>query len=132
MTSLVCLQDMNLQPIGIVGELLVAGENVAQEYINQPELTSKAFIRNPFDAGGHFPRMYRTGDLARRLPNGRIQFVGRRDAQVKIRGFRVEIAEVVVTLLRHPALTRAEGLLKKDRLVAYVTPSIDTATVSSV
>ena len=81
---------MNLQPIGIVGELVVAGENVAQEYINQPELTKKAFIRNPFDRSGSFPRMYRTGDLARRLPQGRIQFVGRRDAQVKIRGFRVD------------------------------------------
>eukprot|EP00958_Prasinococcus_capsulatus_P014060 scaffold1466_cov385-Prasinococcus_capsulatus_cf.AAC.9 len=131
-------KEMQLQPIGVVGELIVAGENVAQEYINQPELTNKAFIANPFDTGAHeggpgkFPRMYRTGDLARRLPNGRVQFVGRRDAQVKIRGFRVEIAEVVVALLQNEAISRAEVLLKKDVLVAYVTPSLDEATKAKI
>jgi amino acid adenylation domain-containing protein len=73
-------EEGQLQPEGVVGELWIAGDNVAQGYIRNPELTAAQFVANPFDAAR--PRAYRTGDFARWLPGGRIQFMGRRDAQV--------------------------------------------------
>lgn len=69
-----------LNPVGVVGELWIAGPNVAQGYIRNPELTAQQFVPNPFDPAR--PRLYKTGDFARRLPSGSIQFMGRRDAQV--------------------------------------------------
>lgn len=110
-----------VQPAGVVGELWIAGANVAQGYLNQPELTADRFITNPFDSKK--PRLYRTGDFARRLSDGRVQFVGRRDAQVKIRGFRVEMREIVDAVLEGCAtLQRAEVSLVDDRLVAFIAP----------
>ena len=81
-------------PVGAVGELWISGFGVAKGYLNKPELTEKAFLRNPFCDAPGFDCIYRTGDIVRRLPDGKIDFVGRKDEQVKIRGFRIELTEV--------------------------------------
>ena len=80
--------DLKLLPIGIPGELCIAGDGLARGYLNQPELTAEKFIDNPFEPG---TRLYRTGDLARWLADGTVEFLGRIDDQVKIRGFRIEV-----------------------------------------
>lgn len=86
--------DDRLRPVpaGIVGELYIGGAGVARGYLNRENLSSALFVANPFREPPQ--RMYRTGDLSRQLPDGNIEFLGRRDRQVKIRGFRVELGEV--------------------------------------
>jgi fengycin family lipopeptide synthetase D len=84
---------------GVVGELYIAGDNLARGYLNRHELTAEKFMRDPFFNG---ERMYRTGDLARWLPDGNIEFIGRIDDQVKIRGYRIEIGEIEHKLIQHP------------------------------
>ncbi|MBR1469605.1 MAG: amino acid adenylation domain-containing protein [Prevotella sp.] len=88
-------------PVGASGELWVSGPQVSRGYLNRPEKTAEVFIDNPFntqnsspDTPNPFSRVYRTGDIVRYLPDGNIQFVGRKDGQVKIRGFRVELKEI--------------------------------------
>ncbi|MCB0214317.1 MAG: amino acid adenylation domain-containing protein, partial [Anaerolineae bacterium] len=88
----------SLQPIGVPGELYIAGGGVARGYLNQPELTRAKFNKNPFGSG----RVYKTGDLARWLPEGNIEFLGRVDHQVKIRGFRIELGEIEAHLSQNP------------------------------
>ncbi|MDM8550508.1 amino acid adenylation domain-containing protein [Desulfobacterales bacterium HSG2] len=78
-------------PIGVIGELCIAGVNVGRGYLNKPELTEEKFVPDPFHPG---ERMYRTGDLCRWLPDGNIEYLGRNDFQVKIRGFRIELGEI--------------------------------------
>lgn len=82
-------------PIGVWGDLYAAGDGLAQGYWRRPELTAERFIPHPFVAGA---RLYRTGDVARYLPDGTVQFGGRRDTQVKIRGFRIELDEVALAV----------------------------------
>jgi len=94
--------DNNIQPVGVLGELLIGGIQVARGYLNKPELTSQKFITNPFDTKG---RLYRTGDVARWLPNGTIEYMGRNDHQVKIRGHRIELGEIENALLKYPQIT---------------------------
>jgi amino acid adenylation domain-containing protein len=120
----VYILDSGLQPVplGVVGELYIAGEGVAEGYLNQPELTAERFIENPFRPNG---KMYRTGDLCRYQPNGNIVFLGRADDQVKIHGFRVETGEVEAILSRHACVKQAAVVAKPDghgdtRLIAYV------------
>lgn len=118
--------DSYLQPvpIGVCGELYIAGEGLARGYHNRPELTAQKFIPNKFS---HHPgaSLYKTGDLARYLPDGNIAFVGRADNQVKIRGFRIELGEIEAVLSQHPAVAKAVVIAREDepknkRLVAYV------------
>ncbi len=92
------------QPIGGVGELWVAGAQVARGYLNRPETTEQVFIPNPFTQEEAYRRVYRTGDIVRYLPDGNIEFIGRRDAQVKIRGFRIELTEVESIIREFPSV----------------------------
>ncbi|WP_052675795.1 non-ribosomal peptide synthetase [Paenibacillus sp. IHBB 10380] len=115
-------KQQRIQPIGIQGELYVAGEGVARGYLNRPELTEEKFVENPFAPG---ERMYRTGDLARWLPDGNLEYLGRIDEQVKIRGFRIELGEVHEQLMKHEAVEDAVVIARKGEegqsyLCAYV------------
>ncbi|SFQ82218.1 amino acid adenylation domain-containing protein [Amycolatopsis rubida] len=105
-------------PVGVPGELVIAGVQLARGYLNRPSLTAGKFVPDPFarQPGG---RLYRTGDLARRLPGGRIEYRGRLDHQVKIHGNRIELGEVEATLLTHPDLCAAAAAVHDDRLVGY-------------
>jgi len=122
----VLILDDDLEPVaeGSVGELYVGGDGLARGYLNDPDLTSERFIRNPFS---EIPsaKLFRTGDLARLLPDGTVAFLGRVDNQVKIRGFRIELEEIEVALTRHPAIREAVVLVRTDcsgdkSLVAFV------------
>jgi amino acid adenylation domain-containing protein len=111
-----------LQPIGVVGELCVSGLGLARGYLHKPELTSNKFVANPFEEG---ERMYLTGDLARWLPDGNIEYMGRKDDQVKIRGHRIELGEIEAALGKLPNIKRATVLVsnhlqEEPRLVAYL------------
>ncbi|MDH5739215.1 MAG: amino acid adenylation domain-containing protein, partial [Nitrospira sp.] len=117
--------DGNLQPmpIGIPGELYVAGECLARGYVNQPALTHERFLENPHIAG---TKLYRTGDLARCRADGNLEFFGRIDQQVKLRGYRIELGEIENVLSNFPGVHHVAVLLRDDKpdqyqLVGYVT-----------
>lgn len=93
-------ESMEPVPIGMVGEIYVAGPGLAKGYLNRPKLTNERFLPHPFGKG----RLYKTGDLGRWLPDGNVEFVGRRDHQLKIRGFRVEPGEVEEALRKHDSI----------------------------
>ena len=98
-------------PVGAAGELWIAGPQVSRGYLNRPEKTAEVYIANPFvtDEGADrkYSRVYRSGDIVRYLPDGNIQFVGRRDGQVKIRGFRIELKEVESIIREYPGIKDA-------------------------
>ena len=121
-----------LQPIGVPGELCIAGKGLARGYLNNPELTAEKFI-NLAAKTREDTRSYRTGDLARFLPDGNIEFLGRIDFQVKIRGYRVEPAEIESQLLKHERLKEAVVIARQDEgqdkyLTAYFVPHSTSAT----
>ena len=94
-------------PVGAAGELWVSSPQVSRGYLNRPEKTAEVYIGNPFSDDQMYSRVYRTGDIVRYLPDGNIQFVGRRDGQVKIRGFRIELKEVEAVIREFPGITDA-------------------------
>ena len=94
-------------PVGAAGELWVSGPQVSRGYLNRPEKTAEVYITNPFTTDSKYARVYRTGDIVRYLPDGNIQFVGRRDGQVKIRGFRIELKEVESIIREFPGIKDA-------------------------
>lgn len=107
--STVHLHILNRQgdvvPIGVVGEICIGGEGVARGYLNKPELTKERF--QLCQIGGRMQRLYRSGDLGRYLPDGEVEYIGRRDKQVKIRGYRIELDEVRAQLLTMPGIQEA-------------------------
>src|SRR6185295_7523393 len=116
------------QPLGVAGELHIAGDGLARGYLNRPELTREKFVANPFVPG---TRMYRTGDLARWLDDGTIQYLGRIDNQVKVRGFRIELGEIEARITEHPALLDAaviaQGQGAGKQLIAFYRANDTTA-----
>ena len=120
------LLDTYLQPVpvGLVGELYIAGSSLARGYLNRAALTAERFLPNPF-ASQPGSRLYKTGDLALYRPDGVLEFLGRNDHQVKLRGFRIELGEIEYALQSHPAVRDALVMIREDhandeRLVAYV------------
>ena len=137
-------------PIGVPGELYIAGLGVGRGYHGRPELTAERFVRLEQLAGVQaelarcqqpqpaFERLYRSGDLVRYLPDGNLEYLGRIDQQVKLHGFRIELGEIEATLASHPTVHAAVAMIREDRpghkrLVAYVvaepTANQDTSIV---
>ena len=100
-------QQCHRLPVGALGELWAAGPQVALGYLNRPDKNAEVFVQNPFTTEEKYIRAYRTGDIVRYLPDGNIQFIGRRDGQVKIRGFRVELKEVEAVIRQFPGIKDA-------------------------
>jgi amino acid adenylation domain-containing protein len=122
---------MNPVPVGVAGELFLAGAGLARGYVNRPDLTANSFVPDPFGPPGS--RMYRSGDLARHWANGAIEYLGRIDDQVKIRGFRIELGEIETRLQALPGLRDAFVVARDDiaqdrRLVAYLIAAPGHAT----
>ncbi|WP_236575791.1 MULTISPECIES: non-ribosomal peptide synthetase [Paenibacillus] len=120
-------EHLQPQPVGVAGELYIAGHNVGRGYYNNEEMTRDRYVPSPFVQG---ERMYKTGDLARWTKEGTIEFLGRLDHQVKIRGFRIELGEIENCLLNHPAVSETIVVAKEDGkgghyLCAYFTAATD-------
>lgn len=98
--------NMELLPTGSVGELYIAGHGIAGGYINNPALTKKRFVPNPFDDDPGYAVLYKTGDLAAWRDDGTIDFRGRSDFQVKIRGYRIELGEIESAAIEYPGIEK--------------------------
>lgn len=115
---------MNIQPVGIAGELYVSGNNVSLGYLNNTNLNSNAFIDNPFSSG---KIMYKTGDKGKWTSDGNISFIGRNDNQIKYKGFRIELNEITNAVKNIPEVKNAITIMQEidsiNQLCLYVTTS---------
>lgn len=111
LTTYVMNKHMKLLPVGVAGELYVGGEGVCRGYLNNPELTDKKFVENPYKPG---EKLYKSGDLVKISSNGDMEYLGRIDHQVKIRGFRIELGEIETHLLNHKLVTEVFVALIED------------------
>ena len=132
LTLYVLDRHLNLLPVGVPGEICVAGVGVGAGYWRNEENTRESFVPNPYDLGGRAPLIYRTGDLGRWLPDGNLEMLGRIDQQVKLRGFRIELGEIESIAAQHPGVRETAVLVREDRpgdrrLVAYVTGKANSA-----
>jgi len=114
-----------LSPLGLPGEICVSGKGVAKGYLNDPELTSEKFIKKDGEL------FYKTGDMGRWLPDGRLEFLGRKDDQVKVRGYRVELGEIEKAILKSDEVTKAVCVIynndgkQENQIVAYYSAETD-------
>lgn len=113
-------KDNALVPIGITGELCIAGDGVGRGYLNNPELSAEKFIPNPFEPG---QTLYKTGDLAQWTAGGEFQFMGRLDRKVKVRGFRIEPEEIEAVIKENPSVEEAAVIVKD------IMPTADPAEI---
>lgn len=124
--------DLNLMPIGYSGEICVAGLGVGNGYINNPELTNKSFITNPFDKNV----IYKTGDIGKYSADGELHYQGRRDAQVKLRGLRIELDEITNKIISIDGIKNAVTVIKKvnniNCICSYVINSNKSLTEKNI
>lgn len=118
-------QYMNLVPVGVTGELCIAGESVGTGYLNRPDLTAKKFIDNPFGRG----KLYKTGDLAYWRSNGNIVYVGRNDFQVKIHGLRIELGEIENVICNTEHIAQSAVVVRQDETGGQYICAFYTVTV---
>ncbi|HEY6350084.1 MAG TPA: amino acid adenylation domain-containing protein [Candidatus Angelobacter sp.] len=117
-------EGYELAPVGVKGELYIAGAGLARGYLNRPDLTADRFVPHPFSAQSG-ARLYQTGDLARWRADGTLEYLGRQDDQVKVRGYRIELGEIEAVLNQYTAVEQAVVVLREvkigeQRLIAYV------------
>lgn len=117
-------ENLNILPLGVIGELCLSGEGVALGYLNLEQLTKEKFITNPFEKDSNY-KLYRTGDLVKWQPDGTLEFIGRKDSQVKIRGFRIELGEIEAVLsdiecVEHGIISAHVDGFGEKRIIAYV------------
>lgn len=121
-------EALNPVPVNGIGDLYIAGDGLAREYLNQPDLTAKSFIKNPFSNNGS--RLYRTGDLARFKPNGEVECLGRIDNQIKVRGHRIEPGATENILqsqsnVRNVVVAAVKSNTEEQRLTAYIVTNVN-------
>ncbi len=128
-------EELRPVPVWVEGEIYLGGAQVTRGYLGQPEQTAAVYLPDPYsEVGGG--RMYRSGDVGRYLPDGRVEFLGRRDEQVKVRGYRVELGEIEAVLKQHAEVAESvvvvrEGVSGERELVGYVVGKVGAEVRSS-
>ena len=123
-TAYVLDEELQPVPVGVAGELYVGGEQVARGYLGRPDLTAERFLPDPFSKRTG-ARMYRTGDWVRWLPDGQLDFIGRKDGQIQIRGQRVELGEIEAALFAH-------GGIRQVCCVPWLDDGMPTAVIAHI